>query len=645
MTLRKVAYTVLFAFAGLSVSAQDVLLNLSTYPAPRVSGNKIISSKSKGILTLPFFDDFSRNTVNPSLDLWEVSSITTNQNYGFNPITFGVATFDAINNRGELYANLTTTAQGADTLTSLPINLSYSADDSIYLSFCFQPQGLGYAPSSKDSLVLELWDDAESLWVRTWSASVDFVKNTLVYKNLLTSKSKTISSDTLNRDFYNAIINIGELRFLSSNFRFRFVNYASLSANTLVPGLKSNSDHWHIDMVYLNKDRDLSDTTYNDISFSKPIQNLMRSYTSLPWSHFNDAFKSEFPSPLTINIFYHNLGPVTWDVPVRFVIKDFSGLKADSLFLGGSSNIYPYQKVNYSRYFDFNFRSAWQDSAKFMFKSYLELYNNPASAPVHFMFNDTISRILEFHNYYAYDDGSAESGYGIFGEGTSDGMVAYRFNNYKDDTLQGVMIYFNRTYADANQTTFKLTVWDDSQGKPGEIIYQKNGVRPRFTDSLNRYSVYRIDPTFIPKGSFYVGWVQTSQDMLNIGFDMNTDNKDKLYYNITGDWVKTKYNGSLMIRPIFGKMHQTPTNVTPNPTNQNISIYPNPAKDNISIKVDNDVEIATIQIFNSVGNVVLSQNYYNQEPINIQNIPTGFYIVKICPKKGQCITSKLLIVR
>ena len=148
MTLRKVAYTVLFAFAGLSVSAQDVLLNLSTYPAPRVSGNKIISSKSKGILTLPFFDDFSRNTVNPTLDLWEVSSITTNQNYGFNPITFGVATFDAINNRGELYANLTTTAQGADTLTSLPINLSYSADDSIYLSFCFQPQGLGYAPSS-----------------------------------------------------------------------------------------------------------------------------------------------------------------------------------------------------------------------------------------------------------------------------------------------------------------------------------------------------------------------------------------------------------------------------------------------------------------------------------------------------------------
>ena len=644
MILRKVAYTVFFAFAGIAVNAQEVLVNLSTYPAYSVSNSKTSSSKAKGILTLPFFDDFSRNTVKPTLDLWEASSVTTNQNYGINPPTIGVATFDAINSKGELHANLTTTPQGADTLTSLPINLTYSADDSIYLSFCFQPQGLGYAPSSKDSLVLEFWDDSESLWVRAWSASVDFVKKTLVYKNILTSKSKTINSDTLNRGFYNAIINIGEQRFLSPNFRFRFVNYASLSANTLVPGLKSNSDHWHIDMVYLNKYRDLTDTIYNDVSFSKPIQNLMRNYTSLPWSHFNDAFKSEFPSPLTINIFYHNLGPVVWDVPVRFVIKDFSGLRADSLFLGGSSNIFPYQKVNYSRYFDFNFRSAWQDSAKFMFKSYLELYNNQSSAPVHLMFNDTISRTFEFHNYYAYDDGSAESGYGIFGEGTDDGMVAYKFNNYKADTLQGIMLYFNRTYADANQTTFKLTVWDDSQGKPGEIVYQKNGVRPRFSDSLNKYSIYRIDPTFIPKGTFYVGWIQTSQDMLNIGFDMNTDNQDKLYYNIAGDWVKTKYSGSLMIRPIFGRMHQTPTGIITPTSQTDFSVYPNPANEFISIRSDN-AEINALQIINITGKVVLNERGSRLESINIQNLTEGIYIVRACLNTGKWVTHKLVVVR
>jgi len=139
--------------------------------------------------------------------------------------------------------------------------------------------------------------------------------------------------------------------------------------------------------------------------------------------------------------------------------------------------------------------------------------------------------------------------------------------------------------------------------------------------------------------------VQTNQDMLNVGFDLNNDEKDRIFYNISGNWVNTKFEGTLMIRPIFGKMHQIPTNVTPNPTNQNISVYPNPAKDNISIKVDNDTEIESIQIINSIGNIVLSQNYTYQEPINIQSIPTGFYIVKVCPKKGKCITSKLMIVR
>ncbi|HSA04720.1 MAG TPA: T9SS type A sorting domain-containing protein, partial [Tenuifilaceae bacterium] len=248
-------------------------------------------------------------------------------------------------------------------------------------------------------------------------------------------------------------------------------------------------------------------------------------------------------------------------------------------------------------------------------------------------------------NYYSFDDGSAEMGYGLFGEGTIGATVAQKFYNYKADTLKGVMIYFNRTYNDANDKPFRLMVWSDDNGKPGNIIYQKNSVRPKFTDSLNKFSIYRIEPLVIPAGNFYIGWMQENQDMLNVGFDMNIDNKSRLFYNMYGDWENTQKEGTLMIRPILGKMHQIPTNVTPIPTNQNITIYPNPAKDNISIKVDNDAEIATIQIFNSVGNIVLSQNYTYQEPINIQSIPTGFYIVKVCPKKGKCITSKLLIVR
>ena len=642
MILKKIFFVFILFMAVFSTNAQEILVDLNSYYIPK-NENYNASAKSKNVLELPFFDDFSRPTTFPTRELWEKSYVITNQSYAINPPTNGVATFDAVNQKGELYSNLSTNPQGADTLVSHSINLGYSASDSVYLSFQFQPQGRGYEPSSKDSLVLEFWDNNQQKWIRAWSATVNFSTKKLTQKNIITSKSKTIQSDTLNRSFYNAVINISEPGFLTSNFKFRFINYASLSANTLVPGLKSNSDHWHIDMIYLDYNRTSTDTIFNDITFSEPVPNPMINYTSVPWSHFTEAKQVEFPNPKQFTISYHNLGYTTWNISRRFKIIDLSGSQSEYFFSGGAENIFALQRFNYSRYFDYTFSSAWEDSAKFNLQSYL--ITDIFEETKHFRYNDTISKTIEFHNYYSFDDGSAESGYGLFGEGTEDGMVAYKFHNYKSDNLLGIMIYFNRTFKDANQVTFKLTVWDNDNGKPGNIVYQRQSVRPIFTDSLNTFTVYRIDPTQIPEGEFFIGWVQTNQDMLNVGFDLNNDEKDRIFYNISGNWVNTKFEGTLMIRPIFGKMHQIPTNVTPNSTNQNISVYPNPAKDNISIKVDNDTEIESIQIINSIGNIVLSQNYTYQEPINIQSIPTGFYIVKVCPKKGKCITSKLMIVR
>ncbi|MGE0077138.1 MAG: T9SS type A sorting domain-containing protein [Bacteroidales bacterium] len=224
-------------------------------------------------------------------------------------------------------------------------------------------------------------------------------------------------------------------------------------------------------------------------------------------------------------------------------------------------------------------------------------------------------------------------------------MVASKFINYKEDTLRGVMMYFNRTYEDANQITFKLTVWDDDNGKPGDIIYQRNSVRPLFTDSLNTFTVYRIDPTFIPEGTFYVGWVQTSQDMLNVGFDVNTNNQKRVFNNIYGDWVNTKFEGSIMIRPIFGNMYQTVTNITNPSSESKLKVFPNPASDYITISTSDNTTVTSVQIVNMTGTVVLNQTGSNLESINIQNLPKGLYIVKVSPKTGKYITSKLLIVR
>ncbi|BDX36979.1 hypothetical protein CYCD_03340 [Tenuifilaceae bacterium CYCD] len=646
MTFNKIAFTFLLSIPILIANAQEVLVNLSSYPIPQNAQVKKNTSKSKSVLALPFFDDFSRPTIFPTSELWESSGVTSNQNYAINPPSIGVATFDAINNKGELYSTLTTTPLPADTLTSLPINLNYVPSDSVYLSFLIQPQGLGYQPNARDSLVLEFWDNSQAIWVRAWSASVNFSEQTMTQKDILNAKTKTTQSDTLNRIFTNAMLNIGDTRFLATNFKFRFINYASLSTNQVIPGLLSNSDHWHIDMVYLNVNRTFEDTVYNDVAFSVPIHGMMKNFTSIPWKHFSAAYQTEFPNPIEFNITYKNLGPYVWNVSRRFKITDISGSQADYTFLGGVEDVNAFQEFNYIRYFDYSFSSAWADSAKFHFQSDLRLYNDIYTTTAHLMNNDTITSTLEFHNYYALDDGSAESGYGLYGEGTENGMVAYKFHNYKADTLKGALIYFNRTFEDANQLYFLLTVWDAKNGKPNNIIYQKED-STLFQDSLNKFSVYRIDPTFIPEGDFFMGWTQETQDMLNVGFDRNTNNQNRIFYNISGNWINTQFEGSLMVRPIFGNMYQIPTNIDPedNDDESEFTIYPNPANDYISFKTIDNSNISSIQIINSTGCVVLNKTTSNLETINVQNLPTGFYIVKACPRSGKCITRKLLIVR
>ncbi|MCB8964730.1 MAG: T9SS type A sorting domain-containing protein [Bacteroidales bacterium] len=645
MLPKRLLLLIIIGVTILPAFAQEVLIDLSSYSVGNTRPSKCCT-KQKSALALPFFDDFSQCNPLPSAERWVSSGVFSNLRYAINPPSIGVATLDAINGKGELYPELSITPMGADTLTSLPILLNYSETDRVYLSFSFQPQGLGYASSPEDSLVVEFWDDVEAEWIRVWSASFNSEAKTLTQKNLLNVLEKTVQSDTLYKTFFNGVIHINQQRFLSSNFKFRFVNYASIPANTTVPSIRYNSDHWHIDMVYLNVNREFEDTVYNDIAFYQPIRTMMRNYTSVPWSHFAEAYKPEFSDTLKLKIDYHNLGPTTWNVERFFSIVDLSGSQSEFSFSGGGSseNIYAFQNVSYTRFFDYNFTSAWPDSAKYILKSHLVTDMAPSTA--HLRYNDTIASVMEFYNYYAFDDGSAEAGYGLYGKGTESGMVAMRFYNYKADTLKGVMMYFNRTVDDANLVPFKITLWDDDNGKPGNIFYQMSGVRPVHTDSLNKFTVYGIDPTFIPVGNFYLGWEKTTSDMLNVGYDRNLQNQSRLFYDYEGVWRNTEYEGSLMVRPILGKMHQPITHVGYAKDQSSITVYPNPASNYFSITSDSPVEIVSVQIISTTGRVVRNLGFLaNLNGISVQDLPVGLYLVRICYAKGEPTTRKLLIAR
>ena len=81
--------------------------------------------------------------------------------------------------------------------------------------------------------------------------------------------------------------------------------------------------------------------------------------------------------------------------------------------------------------------------------------------------NDTLYHIQNFHFHFAYDDGTAESAYGINVNGAK---LAYEFKLNRPDTLRAVQMYFPQMLDTLNDVDFYLTVWEEDNGNPGNII-------------------------------------------------------------------------------------------------------------------------------------------------------------------------------
>ncbi len=121
-------------------------------------------------LALPFFDDFSGHSIFPDRSQWIDDYVFINNTYSDRQITAGIATFDALDNTGHLYANASSDGFEADHLTSKPINLNYTVSDNVWLSFLYQAGGLGDPPEENDSLTLQFYAPLEQKWYSIWKA-------------------------------------------------------------------------------------------------------------------------------------------------------------------------------------------------------------------------------------------------------------------------------------------------------------------------------------------------------------------------------------------------------------------------------------------------------------------------------------------
>ena len=63
------------------------------------------------------------------------------------------------------------------------------------------------------------------------------------------------------------------------------------------------------------------------------------------------------------------------------------------------------------------------------------------------------------------------------------------------------------------------------------------------------------------------------------------------------------------------------------------ALYPNPVKDKFTIKTKNSLEIQSLEIYNTLGQIVLAIPRFS-ENVDVSSLQRGTYLVKVNTEKG-----------
>jgi hypothetical protein len=656
----------------------------------RVTGNFVVE--------LPFFDDFSKSGPFPDPLKWTTRDTYVNTNFPYRSANLGAATFDAIDEHGNLHANASQFPFISDYLTSQKIRLdsvfqpiphAITRADSIYFSFFYQPQGRGNPPEEWDSLILEFGYNTGNLIFAGYYDSITLPLSDYIFPGETILPGDTLFSPfpTCDSGLYiiaNQIYNyedsvklpcdsvfmpeikwshiwaspgmkldtfhtlygtyckqviipvLDSALFYRNDFQFRFYNYASL-ASDYNPSWKSNCDEWNVDYIYLNTGRSAKDTTYRDVSFVERAPSVLKNYESMPYNQYINDPTNEMKGSLELYI--TNLDTNTFNTSYYYQVNQV-GSAFQFLHPGGNCNLYPFITNGYQNCVscaahacpnvNFIFPLDAPDSAEFVIR--------------HFIIGDItggdtlggkIDFDQKFFNYYAYDDGSPEEGYGLTPAGA---MLAYRFKLNVRDTLRAVRMYFNHTYQNANQKLFNLMVWRDNNGVPGDAVYVQANMLVEYSENLNDFHTYMLTDPVPVNGIFYIGWQQLTADNLNLGFDTYNDAQLQTYYNVSGQWYQSTFQGALMMRPVLGRKF-SPEGIG---ENENIAaeflIYPNPVTGNeISFKIGDRFKDAaesgrlSVMISNMLGQTLFNGPYMTS--MDVSALVKGVYIARLSDNK------------
>jgi hypothetical protein len=635
----KVISIVVFLLFACFLSAQGPVITPLKGNARLKSAPAQVSSKRAlaDTVQLPFFDDFTTTGVYPDMTYWMDSQAYVNTSFPISPPSYGVATLDNLNKKGAPYRGLSGNSRGAsDSLTSRYINLrdfksgvntlQYKIADSIYLSFFFQAQGIGDPLDASDSLVLK-FKDAGGDWRTVWKTSGTSVK-----------------------PFRQVLVGVLDAMYLNPGFQFRFINFGK---NT------GNMNQWHLDYVRMKSGRNRYDTLINDVAINAVPVGPLRIYESMPYNHFKAAQGSNQYSFHEVRL-RNNSGSGV-NVQYKCEVRDqANNLVANYPLSASARNISP-QSDSSERFNQFSMAGLPDAQPTLRLKYTISpgsndnlpsLYNSTGD-------NNEFTKTVNFRNYLAYDDGSAEGGYGLDYGSLPAGPAysALRFELFKPDTLRGLSIFFNRSVADVSFKPFTLLVWQNITEPPANntnndvILKRIEMVTTRYTDSINGFYTVILDTAVIlPTGTFFIGWQQTSNYILNIGYDNNYKylhqggRNPNLYYNLNGYWekVNSTISGVPMIRPLLGPKLYNPASVRQKVVMHDVMIYPNPSGNSRALMIESGRSISSVKVFDISGKVSIEMSGDDISEINVSDLPPGFYQVLVTDRDNHASIHKYI---
>jgi hypothetical protein len=573
-------------------------------------------------IQLPFFDDFSTTIgPNPNPGLWINGGVNINNSFPINQPGKNVATFDGRNAIGLPYDYTNQLAYGrTDSLTSRPINLSaYTPADSLYLSFFWEAKGIGELPDDDDTLMVS-FRNRKGDWIPAW-------------------KQSGVRSDVFKQD----LVAIKDTSYFHAGFQFRFET----------KGRQSGAfDTWHIDYVYLNKNRRFNDIYTKDIAVTKFTSSYLKRYTAMPMRQFRVNPAAEVTDTLKAQLFNlqadANFPEYSWkieDIVSGRVYYDSPGNSSTNL----PPRVNATRQLVYQPVTDF---SSTKAILKFQFSVKTSDDVQPNLPSYNLALNDSISTYTILDDFYAYDDGTAEIGADF---DQSLGKVAVQYILSKPDSIGAIRInfspYFSNPYMKDTSVSggqyFLLQILESNKGLPGKTLHQQS-IRAQYGKVVNNFVEYPLERNVAIRDTFYVAWTKITQEVIAVGVDKNTPQfAHRIFYNNGNAWLQnTSLKGSLMVRPVVatkpaggGTGGPGGVTATEEPFGEPLVVYPNPTS---GILRWNVTGIRHIRIFDMAGQEVLSKKVEGQE-LNIGNLPANTYLVNFSDGKKNLI-HKIMVI-